>query len=224
MTSSIDFDRLHAAWQVLDRKVERLDAESLQQARVNSATAIRRRLRPLAWGQVSQMLLGIALIVMAVPVWRSYSGLPHVFVSGLILHGYGVASILLGGVTLGLLSRLDYGAPVVVLQTRLLRVQKAYVMGSTTLGLAWWLLWIPFMSVLCAWMGVDFVAHVSPAMPWLVAGGVAGLVATGAFHRWARKRPALHAWLQKSMTGRSLTAANSDLQALHELGAESDGR
>lgn len=221
MTASIDLDRLHAAWQALDRHVERHDAQLLQAARTNSIQALQRRLRPLRWGQAMQMLLGLGLVLLAVPVWTGHRGIPHVFASGLIVHGYGVAAMLLGGLTLGALSRLQYDAPVVALQKRLVTLQRLYIAGSTALGLAWWLLWIPFAAVAFAWLGVDFLARVAPALPWMVGGGIAGLAATAAFHRWARGRPALHARLRRNMAGSSLTAANAELEALRDL--ERDG-
>lgn len=217
MNASFDLDRLHAAWQLVDRRLERQNDLLLQQARRSSVQSLRRRLRPLAWGQVTQMVLGVGLILMAVPVWNTYRELSHVFVSGLILHAYGVAALLLGGLTLGALSRLEYGAPVVALQTRLLRLQTLYVTGSTAMGLAWWLLWIPFATVAFAWLGVDFIARVAPAMPWMVGVGVAGLAATWLFDRWARNRPQLHARLRRGMAGRSLVAATAELQALQAL-------
>lgn len=217
MTASIDFDRLQAAWQVLDRRVERQNELLLQQARRSSVQALRRRLRPLAWGQATQMLVGVGLLAMAVPVWSRHSDLPHVLVSGLLLHAYAIASIMLGGVTLGLLSRLQYGAPVVALQARLLRLQRVYVVGGTALGLAWWLLWIPFAAVAFAWLGFDFLARVAPSLPWMIGGGVAGLVATGLFHRWAKGRPALHARLRRGMLGPGLAAADEELRGLLAL-------
>ncbi|GHA79036.1 hypothetical protein [Cognatilysobacter bugurensis] len=225
MNPSIDLDRLHAAWQVLDRRVDRHDAQLLQQARRSSVQALRHRLRPLAWGQVTQMLLGLGLVLMAVPVWTTYRELAHVFACGLIVHAYGVATILLGGLTLGRLSRLEYDAPVVALQTRLLRLQTLYVAGSTAVGLAWWLMWIPFAAVVFAWLGVDFIARVAPALPWMIGGGVAGLAATWAFDRWARTRPALHARLRTRMAGPGLTAAAVELESLRTLesGDAADG-
>lgn len=217
MTSPINLDSLHAAWQVLDQRMERQDGLLLEQARRTSVDALRRRLRPLAWGQLTQILLGIALLVIAVPVWSTYRDLPHVLVSGLILHAYAVATIMLGGVTLGALSRLPYGTPVIELQVRLARLRRLYVIGSTGLGLAWWLLWMPFAVVAFAWMGVDFVPRVAPALPWMVGSGIAGLAATWLFDRWARRRPALHARLRRAMAGASLVAANAELDALREL-------
>lgn len=217
MTSPINLDSLHAAWQVLDQRMERQDGLLLEQARRTSVDALRRRLRPLAWGQLTQILLGIALLAIAVPVWSTYRDMPHVLVSGLILHAYAVATIMLGGVTLGALSRLQYGTPVIELQVRLARLRRLYVIGSTGLGLAWWLLWMPFAVVAFAWMGVDFVPRVAPALPWMVGSGMVGLAATWLFDRWARRRPALHARLRRAMAGASLVAANAELDALREL-------
>lgn len=221
MNASIDLDRLQNAWQVIDRRLEKQNDLLLQQARRHSVQSLRRRLRPLAWGQATQILLGVGLILMAVPVWSTYRALPYVFVSGLILHAYGVAVIMLGGVTLGALSRLDYATPVVTLQKRLVRLQKVYVTGSIALGLAWWLLWIPFAAIVFAWLGVDFIARVAPAMPWMIGSGVAGLLATWLLDRWARLRPNLYARLRRGMVGPGLVAANAELLALQEL---EDGR
>lgn len=217
MTTPINLDSLQAAWQALDRRMERHDGLLLLQARRASVDALRQRLRPLAWGQVTQIVFGIALIAIAVPVWRTYLALPHVFVSGIILHAYGVATILLGGMTLAALSRLQYGTPVVELQVRLARLRRLYVMGSTGLGLAWWLLWIPFAVVAFAWVGVDFASRVAAALPWAIGTGVAGLAGTWLFDRWVRGRPALHARLRGAMAGESLAAANAELDALREL-------
>lgn len=220
MNSSIDMDTLQQAWKVLDKRMDRQDATLLQQARRNSVQTMRRRLRPLAWGQATQMLFGLGLILISVPVWSNFRSIPHVFVAGVVLHAYGVASIVLGGVTLGTLSRLDYGTAVVTLQKRLLGLQRLYVAGSIALGLAWWLMWIPFAIVAFAWVGVDFAGHVAPAMPWMIGGGVAGLAATLVFHRWAQQRPTLYAWLQKRMKGPSLLAATGELEALRKLESE----
>lgn len=220
MNTPIDIDRLQQAWQMLDRRLDRQDAMLLQQARRSSIQTIRRRLRPLAWGQATQMLLGLGLVLMSVPVWSTFRSTTHVFAAGVVLHAYGLASILLGGITLGGLSRLDYGSPVMALQKRLLGLQRLYVAGSTALGLAWWLLWIPFAIVAFAWIGVDFGHRVAPAMPWMVGGGIAGLGATLAFHRWASRRPALHARLRRSMAGPGLSAATAEIDALRKLETE----
>lgn len=217
MNTPTDLDRLHAAWDALDRQVERQGELLLQQARRSGIESLRRRLRPLAWGQLTQMLTGLALILFAVPVWTTYRSLPHVVVSGILLHAYGAVTILLGGVTIGMMSRLDYASPVFAIQTRLLQLQTVHVRASTALGLAWWLLWIPFATVAFAWIGVDFQARVAPAMPWMIGGGIAGLLATWLFDRWARRRPALYARLRKGQAGRSLSAANAELQRLREL-------
>jgi serine/threonine-protein kinase len=109
----------------------------------------------------------------------------HLFCTGLILHVYGVVTIISAGYTLGKISRIDYAAPVLSIQKQLASVRRAYVGSGMVVGHAWWLLWIPYAVVVFAYLGVDIVT-VAPGFIGVSVGiGIVGLLAMWVFHRWA---------------------------------------
>lgn len=213
-------DTLKSAWAALDHKLDSQNALLLQQARRSRLQSLRHKLRPLAWGQTLQMLLGVPVILLGVSAWQA-GGPSHLVVAGIIVHVYGIAMILLGGLVHGSLARFDLDAPVLAVQQRLARLHRLYVIGGTTLGLAWWVLWIPFMMTLFALVGADFYRGVgAPVIAAMTAGGVLGLLATWAFDRWARRRPELHRKLRRAMAGESLARATAELEALQRFERE----
>ena len=216
----MELDTLKTAWAALDQKLDTQNALLLQQARRSRLQSLRRKLRPLAWGQTLQMLLGIPVILLGVSAWQAAEQ-PHLIAAGIIVHFYGIAMILLGGLVHGSLARFDLDAPVLAVQQRLARLRRLYVIGSTTLGLAWWVLWIPFMMSLFAQLGADFYRGVGASViAAMTAGGVLGLLATWAFDRWARRRPELHRKLRRAMAGESLARASAELEALQRFERE----
>ena len=118
------------------------------------------------------------------------------FFSAILVHVYGVLCIILAGMTLGMLARIDRGESLTETQLRLARLRKLYVIGGMTVGLAWWLFWIPLMATLIYWLTgghVDFYANMGVSIGIMLGVGVAGLLATWWFHRWSRNpaRPRL---------------------------------
>ena len=54
---------------------------------------VEKSLRPLFWGQLLLVLLGVALILLGVWCWAQNTNVPHRFANGLFLHIYGVIVI-----------------------------------------------------------------------------------------------------------------------------------
>jgi len=224
MNNTTELDRLQAAWAALDQRLDRLDLRLADATRGQHLHDLKRTLRPLGWGQTLQIVAGLLVIAVAVPVWQRYSGVPHVLAAALIMHAYGVAMIILGGLTLGRMAAVDFAAPVTDLDRSVLAIETTYVRGSTALGLAWWLLWIPFATVVFAHLGADFAANVGVALWWWVGAGVLGLVGTWGFEHWARRRPGLYARLRRNMRGASLEAARRELARIESLERDSPSR
>ncbi|GAB2515363.1 hypothetical protein [Lysobacter humi (ex Lee et al. 2017)] len=216
------FDRLQAAWADLDRRVATQEHLRLDDARRGRLASIRRRLWPFATGQLLQALLGIGLIALAVDVETSAAAAPSLMAAAIALHAYGVGILAWVGVTLALLPRFDPGRPVVEVQERLLRLRRAYLRGSIAIGLVWWLMWIPFLAVLAAWLGLDgYMAHLAAhvgerpsLLTWLIAMSVGGFVGSLALVALARKRPRLRERLVRVISAESLTRANDELDAV----------
>lgn len=210
-------ERIEAAWAALDQRLARQDDLLLQQARRDRVQSLRRKLRPLQLGQWVQIAIGALLIVLGASVWSSFPETDEVFASAIALHAYGVVAVGWAVATLALLAKLDYAAPVLQLQARMLRLQRMQMLGGILLGLSWWLLWIPAAIALFAWLGGDYLTHVGGAMPSMVLlclGGFAGTLLAG---RWAWGRPRLRGWMRRTLLGESLAAASEELDALQAM-------
>ena len=223
MDTTMEFDDMKAAWQTLDRRLEQQHALNLQLFRDSRADKARSGLRPLFWGQIAQIIFGVLMILLGVSTWSSQREVVGLFFSGIIVHVYGVLAIMFAGITLGMIQRLDYAAPVLTIQKQLARLRGFYIRSGMIIGLSWWLFWIPFVASLFAWLaGVDFYANMGAAIGWCIASGVVGLLGTWAFHRWAQRsgRTRLREAMDSNMTGSSLRRAQSILDEIRRFEKE----
>lgn len=219
----MELDELKSAWARVERQLEirnRLELRALRDSRRHDA---RGSLRPLYLGQSAQIVIGIVLTMLAAPVWIGNLENPHLLVSGVIVHVYGLALVVCGAWVLVRLSRVAFDAPVVEVQRQLLAVEQAYVRGGWLVGLPWWILWIAFALFIPALFGID-LARVLP-LGWIggsLAFGVAGMVATLAFVAWARRsgKPGLAQKVNASLAGRSLGNARRHLADLEAFEAD----
>lgn len=214
---AMELDDLKDVWKRMDRRLEQQHEIQLQQHRETIMERVRRSLRPLVWGQRLQMLFGIAIIVLGVKAWRNDLGSTALIVAGIALHVYGVATIIAGSIMLEQLRRIDHAAPVLAIQKQLARLRRLHVIGGMTVGLAWWLLWVPFAMAFFFWLvGIDIHNHMKPMIYGGLIGGVIGLLATAWFHRWARRpeRAAFGKACDDSLTGSSLRKAGAVVDEL----------
>ncbi|MEO5595674.1 MAG: serine/threonine protein kinase [Lysobacteraceae bacterium] len=218
----MEFDDFKSAWQALDTRLQLDNTLNLELLRERRLDKTRSSLRPLFVGQLVQMLFGLGFILMAALLWSTKPDAPSVIVAGVIVHAYGVACIILAGIVLGGLGKLDYTAPVLEIQTRLARVRRAYILSGMVAGLPWWFMWVPILAVVCALGGVNLYAN-APSLIWIGYGiGVAGLLATAWFHRCSRSaaRPKLAKFMNDSVTGNSLRRAQSHIDELKRFELE----
>lgn len=217
MESTMELDDFKQAWQTLDRRLERQNALNLRLYTDGKLEKARAGLRPLVWRQVLQMVFGVLLMLLAGSYWADHRDVPYLLVSGLIVHAYGAAITILGGITLGMIGRIDYTAPVLGIQQQLAKLRRFYIRGGLFVGLSWWLLWSPLLIVLAGLDGnASGQAWLSSYLAIGAATGVAGLLATWWFHRWSRhpSRPRLAKAMEDSLTGGSLRKAQQMLDEL----------
>lgn len=223
MDTTMELDELKQAWQTLDRRLQQQNAMQFQLLREKRIDKMKSSLRPLLWGQIIQILFGAWMILIGVDVWASHREVPHLLIAGLVMHVYGVATVIAGGVVCSGIAGIDHTAPVLELQRRLARLRRNYVISGMCVGLPWWVMWVPFIMILAmSATGIDIYAVAdasSPLANWLnisLAVGVLGLFGTWAFHRWSRhpSRAALGKKLDDSVAGGSLLKAQAELDAL----------
>lgn len=215
----MELDDMKMAWQSLDQRLESFIAlnqqELLREKRRQAGTV----LRPLVWGQGVQIILGSALALIAAGFWSATSHIPHLFYAGISLNVYGVLLVICGGAMQGLMSHVDYSAPVLNIQKQLTQLRRTYIAASTFLGLIWWLMWIPLTMVVFAWaFGFDIYANAPTNMLAIwVAIGITGLIATFGYMRWASKRPALSDRIERIAAGKTLNDAQKFLEEIAEF-------
>lgn len=180
----MELDELKQAWQTLGRQLERQDAMQFQLLRDRKLEHARRSLRPLVWGQLLQMLLGLGLVLLGVACWSRNTDAPALLWTGIAVHAFGVAHIALAGITIGLIGTIDYAAPVLKIQKQAALLQRFYAFNANACGAPWWIMWV---LVVVAFAGLGEVDASAGAPPWIAISlgiGLAGLLATWGWVLW----------------------------------------
>ncbi len=217
METIMDNDALKSAWQDLSRRIERQDTINLQLLRERKLDKVRSNMRRMYWGKIAQIMFGDALIFFGITTGIHHHAEPHLLACSAFMLAYGVLTVVFGGVTLGKISNIDYTAPVLDIQKRVVALRRIHRIANQCLGLPWWFLWIAiFVLEMKANMGIDLFAA-APAFLWVSGAiGIVGFIATlGCFRRRnARLDDATHD------TPRSLRDAKSMLDELCEFERE----
>lgn len=211
----MELDEMKLAWQGLDRRLEQQHALNLQLFRDGRMDKLQRGLRPLVWGQAIQMLIGVLGLLVLAPIWIAHWRDPAVLIAGVVMHAYCVGLIIVGAVVQGLVVRIDYGAPVLVIQRQLLQLRRTYAMwGAIVVGWPWWFLTAPLLVVLTR----GAIMTNAPSAIWIqLAIGVVGLFATWWFlYRWSRRpeRGELARRIDDSTAGGSIRRAQVALEEI----------
>jgi hypothetical protein len=218
----MELDELKTAWQTISAQIERQADLQWFTLRDERASRARARLWPLRAGLTLQVLIGIACIVYGVAAWTSADALLRTIVEGVILHVYGVVSIICAGVVFALLRRVDWSAPVVGIQKQLADIGRFQSAASLVLGLAWWLLWIVWFDVACALFAQADLYARAPAFFWISALiGMAGIFVPWLAYRWFSNHPKFREraarLLQASTGGSSLGRASALLAQIERF-------
>lgn len=220
----MELDDLKQALTRLDKRLEAQANVDLANARTAQRNRAADSLRPLARGQIGLIVSGVITAFIGVAAWHgsafSSGGIDgHIgpFVSGIILHVYGVAMILFGVLVRALLSSLDWAEPVVAIQRRLAKVRRAYVLAGIVIGLTWCVLWMPaIVAGFYLLFGVDIVAPSPGTWLWLGASGLGLMAVVGLLYAWASAsgRLGITAAFGRSFAGEPLARAQADLAAI----------
>lgn len=220
----IEFEDLKHALDRLDARLAQQNAMALDDRRRAGTARIQWGLWPLWLGQGLQMLFGLLCIGLGVSVWTALRDGGPLFFSAILVHAYGIACIVSGGITLGMLGKIDRGESLLATQGRIARLRRFYIVSGMVVGLSWWLFWIPFMATFFYWLArADLYANLGmPTIGAMCAVGVAGLIGTAWFHRWSRSpaRPKLAKAMDDAVTGHSLARAQRRLDELKAFADE----
>lgn len=214
----MELDEMKLAWQALDRRLEQQHALNLQLFRDGRMDKLHRGLRPLVWGQILQMAIGIVLAGVAAAFWIPRLQVMHLLVCGLLVHLYGMLLIAFAARNLYLIQRIDYAAPVLAIQRQLadLRAWRVRVEAPVNAVLGCFV-WVPVTWMNLAWYGIDLW---SPTfIYWSLSSSLAGL-AVVAFVVWFMRRAGMAGRMEDHAAGRSLQKAQTMLDELARFAQE----
>jgi hypothetical protein len=217
----MELDDLKSAWAQQNRRLDQVEALALEAWREPRRRDVRKRLRAFGRWQLLWLLVWIVVTALAASFWVQHRQVPHLLLTGLALHLYGIAAIWVS-ITRALLAIRLQRTPVPVLQqlTRLAQLRRFTAITELALGLPWACLWLLATQWLCVqWLGLDLYAM---APRWFLATLGTGLAAavTGSVlaHRALHRVPASH-WLHRgfeALSGRSLARAQQELRELQD--------
>ncbi|MEQ9407587.1 MAG: serine/threonine-protein kinase [Fuerstiella sp.] len=160
-------------------------------------------LRPLFRGQLLQVLIGIALIVLGAQCWARNTHIVHCVVNGLIVHVYGVIVIAQAALVCTRIRKIDYSKSVVDIRSKLDSLRSGYLRAGIIIGFVWWLMWIPVVVA----FGFDAVLHPNSLIVSLAVGIVGFITSLWLYWRALRSgRPSAESWRRK-LAGGSISAA-----------------
>ena len=150
-------DDLKLAWNELSQKLERQNALALHQFKENKLARFRSGLRPLVLGQLIQLIIGAVITACSAQFWVNHFGRPQLLICGLLLQAYGLMFIAFAVRDLVLIRRIDYAAPIVVIQKQLAELRAWHIRAAAWYGLTGSVIWLPVMIVMLHAWGADLV-------------------------------------------------------------------
>jgi len=163
-----DLDDLKIAWKELNRQVERQNALTLRQITENKLGRFRSGLRPLVFGQTLQLIVGVVITIVSADFWVGHLNQLHLLLSGLFLQAYGILFIAFAVRDLILIRRIDYSAPIVVIQKQLAELRAWHVRAAVWYGMAGSVVWLPVLIIILHLLGADVWIHKPRAVWWLL--------------------------------------------------------
>jgi hypothetical protein len=208
----MELDEMKLAWQSLHDRLDEQHALTLQLFKNNKLDKARRRMRPLLVGQVIQISVAMVVALGGAMFWATHLHRPYLFVCGLLVHAYGLLLIVFAARTLYLVQRIDYAAPVMLIQRRLsdLRAWRVRVEAPCHAVLGCFI-WIPVTCLLLSWAGFELGTR--PFMRWLIASGLVSLAIASvmAIVVWLMRRAGKRQRMEDNAAGLSVQRAEADL-------------
>lgn len=188
-------------------------AARLLLSRRNLMDRVQRSLRPLFRGQIIQILIGVAIVVLGVRCWALNTGMLHCLICGGILHAYGVLVIAAAAAVCTRIGQVDTAAPVAEVRRQLESLRTVYLRVGGIIGFPWWLMWMP---VLVALGFHDVVLYRNSLLPSLVVGVLGFVVSYGLFLGVQNPRcPTAEQWRTR-LAGKSLANAFAALKEIDQ--------
>lgn len=216
-----ELDDLKSAWQTLNRNLERQHTFALHQFKESKLARFRSGLRPLAAGQIIQLICGVMLTGFSAQFWVKHLGEYHLMTYGILFQGYGMMLAGFAVRDLMLIHRIDYGAPVVALQKEIAALRAWHLRAGMWLAVAGCFIWMPLILLVPYYLGANTWIASPQVVSWLVLNILVCLALAGAaVHLFRRGRGKLAKALRESAVGRSVNRAEAALDEIARFEAD----
>jgi hypothetical protein len=208
----MELDEMKRAWTEMSLRQDGLEALLCADFRDRRLDRARGALRPLWWGQLLQLAIGVLLAICGGALWASHLHMPGVLVCGLVAHAYGLLLIVFAARNLYLIRRIDYAAPVLDIQHRIAALRAFRVRVETPVNVVvGCFIWIPVLWVSLALYGFNLWSPVF--VRWGIASGLAGLAAFVVVV-WVMRRMGYGRKIDDQGAGRSVLRAEAALDEI----------
>lgn len=218
--SVTELDDLKAAWQTVNRNLERQNALVLHQFKENKLTRFRSSLRPLVLGQLLLLIIGVVITAVSARFWVTHIGGPLLLTCGLLLHAWGVMFIVFAARDLLLIRQIDYAGPVIDIQKRLAELRAWHLRAAIWHGFTGSVAWLPVMIVLLHAMGANVGSPKPSKVIWLALTTLVYLTFNYALVRLARSPGRCGQALRKSWVGSTVNRAQTALDEIAQFESE----
>jgi len=215
-----NLDDLKTAWQELNQRLERQTALTVQQLKENKLMRFRSGLRPLVIGQMLQLMVGVVITVVSAQFWVNHIRAPHLLISGLLLHLYGIMFIGFAVRDLILIRQMDYAAPIVIIQKQLAQLRSWHVRTAIWLGMIGSVIWLPVFIILLNWLGVDVWITQPRTLYWLCGSVLVCLAVSYGLVLLSRSSKKCGRALASSWIGQSINRADRVLREIEDFERE----
>lgn len=208
----MELDELKRAWAEMELRQDGMEALLRADFHDRRMGRTRAALRPLLWGQVLQLAIGVAFSIWGGAFWGTHLRPWHLLVCGLLVHAFGLLLIVFSARNLYLIQRIDYAAQVVDIQRDIARLRAFRVRVEAPVNaVLGCFIWIPVLWMNLAWYGIDLWS--AGFLRWTVACGLVGLAAV-AVVVWAMRRSGHGRELEDHNAGRSIVRAQTTIDEI----------
>lgn len=211
----MELDEMKLAWQALDRRLERQEMLHTRIYRESRLDKLRHGLRPFIWGQAIQLAFGMLFMLLGIAYWTTRTGVKHLLVLGLMAQAFGLTMILFSARNMYLIQRIDYTAPVLDIQRRLLELRRWRVrVEAPVFAVIGSFIWIPLLMLELEWeAGVDIWARWPTLVGWLVISGFVSLALVLLVFSVVRRTGHMR-WVENQAAGKGVTRAQAMLDEI----------
>ncbi len=218
----MELQEIKAIWRQYDERLDRQVQLNMHLLRKIELDKARSALRKLMVGPILSIVAGaLAQVVLGLFIFHHFSLMEYA-IPAILIDLFAVFTVVSSAVQLAIIEKIDYGAPIIVIQQNLEKLRMHRIRYTTMLRLSGPLLWLPVLIVgLRSLYDFDFYYYFDHA--WIASQIAFGLIIL-ALGVWLAslysRRQIRYLWLKNLMdgiAGKNLLAAMASLKEIEDF-------